>query len=104
MAKSIISAKEIIELLRLKHQQPVWCFFPEFRCGSGYAKSSQKRIDAWVLNCWPSSKHLKISYERKVYRSDFLKELKSPKKRQQGLNLSNQFYYISPPKIIKLEE
>jgi hypothetical protein len=104
MAKAEITAKQVVELLRKKHPQPEWCFFDELRCGSGYSKAAQKRIDAWALNCYPSKKHLTISYEVKVYRSDFLNEMKDPKKRKQGLNLSNQFYFVAPTGVIKLEE
>lgn len=104
MAKSSITAKEVIELLRKRHPQPEWVFFDELRCGSGYAKASQKRIDAWALNCYPSKNHIKIAYEVKVYRSDFLNEMKTPKKRKSAMNLANQFYYIAPVGVIKLEE
>ena len=79
-------------------------FFSELRLGTGYSKKAQKRVDAWALNCYPSSNHLKVAYEIKVYRSDFLNEMKNPKKRQEGLNLSNQFYFVAPTKIIKLPE
>lgn len=104
MAKSLISAKEIVEHLRKRHPQPEWSFFHELRLGSGFSKKAQKRVDAWALNCYPSSKHLKIAYEIKVYRQDFLKEIKDPKKRQEALNLSNQFYFVAPKGVIRIDE
>jgi hypothetical protein len=104
MAKSTITSKDIIELLIKRHPLPEHASFAEMRAGSGYSKAAQKRIDFWVLNCYPSKKHLTISYEIKVYRTDFLNELKDPKKRQQGLNFSNEFYFIAPKGVIKIEE
>lgn len=102
--KSNISAKDILQILHKAHLQPEWVFFSELRCGSGYSKAAQKRIDAWALNCYPSKDHIKVAYEIKVYRSDFLNEMKDPKKRKQGLNLSNQFYFVAPEGVIKLDE
>jgi hypothetical protein len=79
-------------------------FFSELRLGTGYAKKAQKRVDAWALNCYPSSLHVKVAYEIKVYRSDFLNELKAPKKRDEAMSLSNQFYFVAPLGVIKLSE
>ena len=97
--KSPISAKEIVELLRQKHQHP-WCFFHELRLGTGYAKKAQKRVDAFAIHSYPSSKFLKIAYEIKISKSDFLSEIKNPKKRIAALELSNQFYFCGPSTAI----
>lgn len=91
-----------------------WAFFKELRVGTGYRGSwkhdgyepnnPEQRIDAWVLNCYPSRKYEKIAFEIKVSRNDFLNEIKTPEKRQQALQLSNRFYFAAPEGLIKLEE
>ena len=79
MSKSTITAKEIIELLRNKHPQPEWILFSECKTGTGFKKEGRSRIDGWCINTFPSSKHLKIAYEIKVSRQDFLSEIKNKK-------------------------
>ena len=101
--KSVITSKQIIELLRKKHQHP-WCFFDECKTGTAFKKISRTRIDAWTINTYPSSKHHKIAYEIKVNRQDFLNELKTPNKRKESLKLSNQFYFICSIGVVKLLE
>ena len=54
----------------------------------------ERRIDAYALHTWPSKKLLRRAYEVKASRTDLLRELKDPKKRQAAMALSNQFYFV----------
>jgi len=90
------TAGEIVEILRSRHTAPEWVFFDELRYGTGFGKDSEQRIDAWAMHTWPSKGYLKIAFEIKVYRSDFLKELADPYKRKPALNVSNRFYFVGP--------
>ena len=98
------TAIDLLAVLQTHYPSDQWVFFRELRAGSGYGKDAEQRIDAWTMNCWPSSRFLRISFEVKVYRSDFLKELASPGKREFAMSVSNKFYFVTPPRLIKLSE
>ena len=98
------SARDIVQRLRDRYSPPEWVFIPELRIGTSYGRLVEKRIDGWAINCWRSQKFLKISFEIKVYRSDWLRELKDPKKRLPAMSVSNEFYFVVPKGIIKKEE
>lgn len=101
--------KTILKALRRRHPEKEWAFFEELRAGTGYKEvtkgiNPQQRFDAWAINLYPSKKFLRIAYEIKVSRSDFLREIKHPEKRTQALQLSNQFYFVAPVGLIKPDE
>lgn len=99
-----ITSGEIIDSLKLRHLGREWLFFPELRLGSGYGGKWEQRIDAWALSCYPSTGLQSVSYEVKVSRSDFLRELAQPEKRQAAVEMSNLFYFAAPAGIICLDE
>lgn len=79
-----------------------WCFFREVKLGTGKVRrdpkkkqprSIRQRIDAWAYNTWPSQREA-ISFEVKVSRADFLHELRSPRKREAAMAVSNKFYFV----------
>ena len=70
----------------------------------GETVNHRQRIDLWVINCFQSKGLLKIAFEIKVSRSDFLHERNNPDKRQPALMLSNQYYFAAPKGLIKPEE
>ena len=78
-----------------------WVFFDEV---ADDPNARHSIIDFYVLNCWRSGNFASIAFEIKVYRNDFLKELKEPEKRAFGLSVSNEFYFVTPPGLAKLEE
>ena len=105
-----MKSTEIIERLREKYPPPQWAFFAELRVGTGYKnyrnteRNPEQRLDAWVMNCWPSSGFRSISFEIKVSRSDFLNEIANPHKRAQAVMLSNEFYFVVPHGLVEVEE
>lgn len=106
--KPAMSAKEVVEHLARSYAAPKWAFFAELRVGTGYIQALddiwEQRFDAWAIALWPSKKFLRIAFEVKVTRSDFLSEIKNPQKRQAAMALSNQFYFVTPQGLIKKEE
>lgn len=112
-----MKAKDIVDALRKRHE-PLgrqWAFFDELRAGTGYGTydyknkkkmpgNPEQRFDAWAINLWPSKKHERIAYEIKVSRSDFLHEIKNPENREQALNLSNSFYFVTPKGLVEPSE
>jgi hypothetical protein len=96
---------DIIDALRRLHptHEGQWCFIDELRLGVGYSKATcEQRIDAFATHCW--TPYERVAYEVKASRSDFLREMKKPRKRARGLLLSNEFFFAAPAGLIKPEE
>lgn len=77
--------------------------FFELRDGTGLHSNGQQ-VDAFVLHTWPSKKFFRFVYEIKVSRSDFLRELSHPEKRAWGMEISNEFWFACPPKVVEPSE
>lgn len=109
-----MTADDVYEALKRRHQLPEWVLVRELRMGTGYSpwfsgKPSSKhyrrarweqRVDAWALNCYPSKKFVRIAYEIKVSHSDFIKEIQDPDKRKAALEISDYFYFVAPRGLI----
>lgn len=101
----VLNANDIVRILAQFHgQSDRWLFLTELRPSTGYGARDDRRIDAWAMHCWPSERFERTAYEVKVARSDFLGELKQPKKRRVALLHSNSFYFITPPGIARIDE
>ena len=98
------TAEQVKKAIAEMHTAPQWAFFPEMRIGTGYGKDVQQSIDAWAMNLYPADGLIRVSYEVKVSRGDFLAELKQPQKRKHALLVSNRFYFAAPKGLIKPEE
>src|SRR5580765_8013259 len=77
-----------------------FAYIPEFRAGTGFSTDSNRYLDAWVIGCFPSSGLVRTGIEIKVSRSDFLREIKNPMKRDSALRLCNEFYFATPTGLI----
>jgi len=103
------SVNEIIKALTIKYHTTVrggeWLLLQELRIGSGYSCGASRAIDFWALHCWPSKGHHAIAYEIKRSRGDFLRDVKKANTKHRGAKAySDEFYYVAPPKMIKVEE
>lgn len=105
--RPVWTAEEILGLLNNRHKDRQWVFFPEM-IFSTRAKTDKEnadsRVDAWAMNLWPSRKFCRVSYEIKISRHDLLRELRKPDKRDPGLRISNQFYYVIPDGCCEVDE
>lgn len=77
-----------------------YAYIKEFRAGTGYASASERYLDAWVMQCWPSGPMLAIGIEIKISRSDWAREIRKPMKRDSALRITNQFYVAAPTGMI----
>lgn len=96
--------KELVEYLETLHPPPGWVFLTEVRSRAGLAW--ERYIDAFAMNLWPSMKHVRIAYEVKASRNDWLRELRLPTnlvglrqiqwkpKCEHAVALSNRFYFV----------
>jgi hypothetical protein len=76
----------------------------ELATGTGYAHGEPNRLDAFHMAVEPSKGLKRTAYEVKVSRSDFQREIRDPRKRRAALRVSNQFYFITPPGLVRPEE
>lgn len=81
-----------------------FAYIKELRAGTGYSKESCRYLDAWVIGCFPSTGLTRFGIEIKVNRSDFVKELKNPFKRDSALRLCNEFYFAAPAGLISVQD
>jgi hypothetical protein len=92
----LITAPDILKLLAAKHSEDV--FIKECKDGPSQCRN-HKRLDAWAMKkSW--SLPIFWGYEIKVNRSDFLND----QKWMNYLPLCSDFYFVSPPDIIKKDE
>lgn len=103
-----ITAEEIVELLRRRHKDRQWVFYPELYYSTKAKedkKNADSRVDAWAFNVWASRNFCRVTYEIKISRHDFLREMRAGlSKRQPGLHISNQFYYVIPDGCVTVDE
>jgi hypothetical protein len=67
-------------------------------------KGGRQRLDAFALNTLPHTAMKRVCYEVKTSRSDFLTELNHPLKRRIGMRYSNEFYFVTPARLVKAGE
>jgi len=93
----------MIAAIKWRHREH-WHLAFELRTGTGYKVDANSFLDAFAMHEFPSKGLARVTYEIKVSRSDFLRELKKPRKRRIGLKFSNKFWFITPPGVAKPEE
>lgn len=76
----------------------------EMPTGTGYQHGEASWIDAFHMAVEPSKALCRTAYEVKVSRSDFLREIREPRKRRAALRVSNKFYFATLPGVAKIEE
>jgi hypothetical protein len=81
-----------------------WALFFELRNGTGASAAVTNYVDAFAMNLWKSKRFWRVSFEFKVSRSDFLKELAKPEKRQWAVDISHEFWFVCAPGVAKKEE
>lgn len=92
-----MKTSEVLDALERRHpdEQGEWAFLRE-----------ALGIDALAIHCWQGKKPFfeRVGYEVKVSRSDFLRELKNPRKREPAMAIVDRFYFAAPWGLIKLDE
>lgn len=91
-----MDAEQILDvLIATTSQHCIWATELAFSSG-------RNRADFWTLHCQSGKNYQAIAYEIKVSRADFRRD--SHKKQREARLFSDQFYYVTPPGLIKLEE
>jgi hypothetical protein len=96
-----MSAKDIKTILIAQYREGYACF-PEFRTRTGYDLAHY--IDFLAIGLWQKTWGIK-SFEIKVNRSDFTNDAsRFETKHADALEISNEFYYVCPWKLIGKDE
>lgn len=96
-----MTSGQIKTALALKHPPGKWAFIPEMPFSTGFGKGSDNRIDGFAIGLWPSEGFKRHAFEIKVSRSDFLREMKNPKKHENAMTFSNYFWFVTPANLLK---
>lgn len=98
-----MTAEEIEAILADRYSGRGWALFFQYMPMTSF-ESTLNKIDLIAVGLW--HRHDKImAFEIKVGRSDFLKDLKSFKKKHQfALKISDEFFYVCPWGLIGKEE
>lgn len=90
------------------HPPEQWVFAVKVRTVAGwphyYGQDKERYIDAFAMNCYPSKGHLRVAYEVKVSRADWLRELREPDKCAPAIALSHRFYFVLADGIWRPED
>ncbi len=97
-----MTSAEILAGLEHRHREPKWLTLRELPNSTG--GRFDRRVDLFAIAAWPSGGFETISYEVKISRSDFLRDIKQPMKQRRGRLYSSQFYFATPPGLIKPNE
>jgi hypothetical protein len=81
-----------------------WIFLRELKVGTGFRGNAAQRLDAFALNCLRHTSMRRVCYEVKTSRADFVCEMKQPLKRRIGLRYSNEFYFVTPVRLLNTSE
>lgn len=98
-----LTAWHITQMLSLKYGNGTidrYLFIPEMRVGTGYGNGAEQRVDAWMIALWPSDQLARHSFEIKISKSDYQKELANPVKRRAALRISNYYWFVAPKGMI----
>ena len=107
--KPIWTTRDIVDALNEKYRRlseggytgaPKWIYFSELPNN----RFASRRVDFWAMACWGSLDYKRVSFEIKITRGDFLHELKDPTKKEFAMEISNEFYFVTPPDLIKEDE
>lgn len=97
-----MTSKDIKNALFAYFRPPEWAGFDELRDGTGMA--CLRSFDFWAINCYPSTGHRTVGIEIKISRSDFLRELNKPAKRESIEAYAMETYFACPLGILKPDE
>ena len=88
-----MNAESIIRVLLEKHKGDI--------CIREFMTPCSRFIDLWCISYQKG--HTAYSYEIKVSKADFLKDIKHPDKQRGALTFSDFFYYVAPPGVIPVK-
>jgi hypothetical protein len=102
-AEGIMTASDIERELMKRYPSGEYAYFSQVRNGTGFPRET-RTADAMVLSLWPSRGLELYGFEIKVSRSDWLSELKNPKKAEELSQYCDYWYIVAPSDIVEIGE
>lgn len=97
-----VTAEQVNNALRKRFCQPEWNIFFEVRDSTGFGGS--RTADAVAMNCYPSRGMEIWGFEVKVYRNDWLRELRAPEKSAPVQKYCDRWYIVAPAGLVPVGE
>lgn len=97
-----VTVTELHAALAVKYAAPAWAYFEEVSSGTGVYH--RRTADGLAVSLWPSRGYETHGFELKVYRGDFLKEMKDPEKAEAIFKYCDRWWLVCPNKLVKVEE
>lgn len=94
-----MNVAEIKALIRAKYKAPEWAL--AFEVCNGTGSEAQRHADAVVMNLWPSRGLAIHGFEFKVFRNDWVRELKNPAKAEPVAQYCDYWWIVAGPNIVR---
>lgn len=94
-----VTAGDVMVALKRRYPDGEYALLPQVANGTGYAAT--RHCDALALSLWPSRGIRLHGFEIKVYRSDWLRELKNPAKAETIAKRCHHWWIVAPPKVVE---
>ena len=92
----------VLAVLEKKYPAPEWAFFRQVRDATGFAGC--RTADALAMGLWPSRGLELHGFEVKSYRSDWLRELKRPKKAEVIAPYTDRWWIVAGDETVVGED
>lgn len=96
------TAGDVMQALRERYAAPEYALLGQVRDATGYG--GNRTADAVALGLWPSRGIHLHGFEIKVYRGDWLRELKKPEKAEAVGQFCHYWWIVAPHGLIKVDE
>lgn len=102
MSKRSVKTADINEALRKRFCAPQWSIF--FEVAEGTGSNPGRYADAVAMGLWPSQGLEIWGFEVKVYRSDWLRELKQPRKAEAVAAYCDKWWIAASEDVVQTDE
>lgn len=98
-----MDSNEIEQLIKEKFPEPTYAFLSQVRNGTGFSKLP-RTADAIAMCLYPSRGLHLHGFEIKVYRNDWLNELKNPDKAEEISQFCDFWWIVACPEVVNVIE
>jgi hypothetical protein len=99
--KSVADSGMVMAALAKRYAPPAWALLSQVGQGTGWARG--RYADALALGLWPSRGLDLHGFEIKVYRGDWLRELKRPEKADAIAVYCDFWWLVAGPEVVDLD-
>jgi len=97
-------AVDLKRAIRHRHSGRGAVLIEELRTACGFVGGAERYMDVWAIEANASKGCTAQAYEIKASRADFLRDVKQPLKQRGARLFSDQFWFVTPPDLLKAEE